>query len=359
MDRSAQLRKVGKAFAAMLALSFAISVFLLLIFLGEGQKSSLGNIAANILVGMTYGMCIGTLSWVSMHFLARPIWQLSPAPRWTVLMLLFAACCMAGTFAAVCIGKYVYPFGWTDPVVSIWLRSLRTSLAITFPIGIVATLIELYRERLRDTEVQLRTKELERERAMKLASEAQLAALSARVEPHFLFNTLNTISSLIREDPARAERTIEQLSTLLRSSLDSANTATIPLEQEMQLVASYLDIQATRFGERLRFTLAPAEGAARVVVPPFSIQTLVENSVKYAIAPRREGGTIEVRLQQEDGRLLVDIEDDGPGFTPQQIPAGRGIDNLQGRLQALFGPASSLEFVRAPGMMRVRMRVPA
>jgi len=85
----------------------------------------------------------------------------------------------------------------------------------------------------------------------------------------------------------------------------------------------------------------------------------VENSVKYAVAPRREGGSIHVRLQKEDDRLLVDIEDDGPGFTPQQIPSGHGIDNLQGRLQTLFGASSSLEFVRAPGSMRVRMRVPA
>ncbi|MEP7364421.1 MAG: ATP-binding protein, partial [Acidobacteriota bacterium] len=143
------------------------------------------------------------------------------------------------------------------------------------------------------------------------------------------------------------------------SSLDSTSAATIPLEQEMQLVASYLDIQATRFGDRLRFTLAPPEGLAHLSVPPFSIQTLVENSVKYAVAPRREGGSIHVRLRREEGRLIVDIEDDGPGFTPQQIPSGHGIDNLQGRLQTLFGKASSLEFMRAPGLMRVRMRVPA
>ncbi|MBN8732277.1 MAG: histidine kinase [Acidobacteria bacterium] len=353
------LREIGKAIGAMVALSFAISVFLLVMYGGERPLGGLYGLAASILVGMTYGLSIGLLAWGAMLVLARPLWQLHPVLRWAILILLFAVVGMAGSLLATAIVKYVYPFQWSRPLLDIWLGSLRTSMSITIPMGVIFTVIESHRERLRHTEVQLRTKELERERAIKLATEAQLAALSARVEPHFLFNTLNTISSLIREDPARAERTIEQLSSLLRSSLDSTNTTTIPLEQELKLVASYLEIQATRFGGRLRFTLPPVPEREGVLVPPFSIQTLVENSVKYAVAPSREGASIQVRLQWTEASLVVEIEDDGPGFTPQQIASGHGIDNLQGRLRSLFGAAASLAFVRAPGSMRVRMRVPA
>lgn len=353
------LRDIGKALGAMVALSFAVSVFLLVMYGGERPLGGLYGLAASILVGMTYGLSIGLLSWGVMLVLARPLWQLHPMLRWALLILIFAFTGMAGSLLAVTIVKYVYPFQWSRPLLDIWMGSLRTSMSITIPMGVIFSVIESHRERLRHTEVQLRTKELERERAIKLATEAQLAALSARVEPHFLFNTLNTISSLIREDPPRAERTIEQLSSLLRSSLDSSNTATIPLEQELKLVASYLEIQATRFGDRLRFTLPSASGRGDIAVPPFSIQTLVENSVKYAVAPRREGASIAVRLHPAAGSLFVDVEDDGPGFTPQEIISGHGIDNLQGRLRSLFGDAASLEFVHAPGSMRVRMKVPA
>jgi two-component system sensor histidine kinase AlgZ len=353
------MKAIWRHLIVMVALSVAISVVFTMIAVDDLSAFPWRYIFWRFAIGSTFGMCIGAISWSVMSRFAHAIWQLHPLPRWATLLAIFCACGAAGSFLAVLIVTYVYRMAWETPVLLMWQHSLQSTMAVTIPVGTVITLIEAYRARLRDTEVQLRTKELERERAMKLATEAQLAALSARVEPHFLFNTLNTISSLIREDPERAERTIEQLSALLRSSLDSTNTATIPLEQEMRLVASYLDIQATRFGDRLRFTLAPPEGMAHVIVPPFSIQTLVENSVKYAVAPRREGGSIHVRLEQDDTRLLVDIEDDGPGFTPQQIPSGHGIDNLQGRLQTLFGAASSLEFIRAPGLMRVRMRVPA
>jgi len=359
VSRERPLKELGKAISAMVALSFAISVFLLAMYGADRHIGGLWGMAANVLVGMTYGMSIGLLAWGAMLVLARPLWQFHPVLRWALLILLFAFIGMAGSFVATAIVKYLYPFGWSRPLYEAWLGSLRTSMSITIPMGVIFTVIESHRERLRHTEVQLRTKELERERAMKLATEAQLAALSARVEPHFLFNTLNTISSLIREDPSRAERTIEQLSSLLRSSLDSTNTTTIPLEQELKLVASYLEIQATRFGDRLRFTLPPPPEREGVLVPPFSIQTLVENCVKYAVAPRREGASIQVGLQWARDMLLVDIVDDGPGFTPQQIASGHGIDNLQGRLRSLFGDAASLEFVRAPGSMRVRMRVPA
>src|SRR5207245_321098 len=120
-------------------------------------------------------------------------------------------------------------------------------------------------------------KERDEAEARRLAAEAQLASLEARVDPHFLFNTLNSIAALVRDRPADAERVIEQLAALMRSSLDRT-ASLVPLEDELAVVASYLDIERVRFGNRLRFAIAPPAGAGRGLVPRLSVQTLAENS---------------------------------------------------------------------------------
>src|SRR5262249_8293100 len=135
---------------------------------------------------------------------------------------------------------------------------------------------------------ELEQKQLEEERARKLAAEAQLSSLAAQVHPHFLFNTLNSISSLIPEDPKQAEDMVGKLAALLRFSLDANRQRLVPLRQELKIVADYLKIEKARFGKRLRYSIeAPSELEA-LEVPPLSLQTLVENSVKFAVAPRRE-----------------------------------------------------------------------
>lgn len=343
-------RKFSRELGALVALSFAISVLLMIFFADRLQHAGIRTIAANLAIGMTYGVCIGGLNWLVLHRLAPRVWHHPPAWRWAILLLTMSALAVTGSFAASFLVKHAIPFETGGTVTSIWKGSLRTSLIITLVTGSALTIIESYRHRLAHTE-------LETERARKLAAEAQLAALASRVEPHFLFNTLNSITALIREDPAQAERTIERLSGLLRSSLDSSQTPLIPLEREWQLVADYLEIQSTRFGPRLRFHLeaAPASGS----VPPFAIQTLVENSIKYAVAPRPEGGEIRVAARTSDGAIEVHIDDDGPGFEPNGLPSGHGLDHLRQRLEALFGGRAALDFQRLRPGMSVRLRVPS
>jgi sensor histidine kinase YesM len=343
-------RKFSRELGALLALSFAISVLLMLFFADRFQYAGVRNIAANLSFGMVYGLCIGGLNWLVLHRLAPRVWHRPPALRWAILLLTMAILAVAGSLAGAFLVKYALPFETGGTVVSIWRGSLRTSLILTLLAGSALTTLEAYKQRLAHTE-------LETERARKLAAEAQLASLASRVEPHFLFNTLNSVTALIREDPAQAERTIERLSGLLRSSLDSSQSPLIPIEREWQLVADYLAIQSTRFGPRLRFHLeaAPPSGA----VPPFAIQTLVENSIKYAVAPRPEGGEIRVAARSSGGAVEVLIDDDGPGFEPDRLPPGHGLDNLRQRLEALFGGRAALDFQRLQPGMSVRLRVPS
>jgi len=182
-----------------------------------------------------------------------------------------------------------------------------------------------------------------------------LASLSSRVQPHFLFNTLNSIAALIRENPEQAEQTVERLASLLRSSLDQ--TQIVPLEQEIKLVRDYLEIQKTRLGERLTFEIA-VEPGIQAGVPPFSVQTLVENSVKH-VAGRRQGGVdLHIRASRFGDDVIILVADNGPGFDADSMKSGHGLDNLQARLRAVYGDRAGLEFLREPSQMTVRLRIP-
>ena len=193
---------------------------------------------------------------------------------------------------------------------------------MTIVAGITIGIYRTLRERLEETTLQLRTKELERERALKLATEAQLASLESRIHPHFLFNTLNSISSLIPEDPVRAERLVEQMAALLRFSLDAHQSGLVPLERELKIVGDYLEIERARFGDRLRYQIDVPADLSQSQIPPLSLQTLVENSVKYAIAPDRAGGEIRITGAAFERRLPGRSLRSGPCF-PTGIRARR------------------------------------
>jgi LytS/YehU family sensor histidine kinase len=151
---------------------------------------------------------------------------------------------------------------------------------------------------------------------------------------------------------------VERLSSLLRSSLDPKET--VPLHQELKLVGDYLEIQRTRLGDRLRYDMDIRMGAGiDPTVPPFAVQTVVENALKHVAALRQEGVALHLSAVRSDGRLVVEVTDDGPGFDPDAMKAGHGLDNLQGRLRALYGERARIEFLRQAGGMTVRLCLPA
>ena len=225
--------------------------------------------------------------------------------------------------------------------------------------GVFGTLIELLQVRLNDATVALRTKERDEADARRLAAEAQLASIESRVQPHFLFNTLNSIAALVHDDPAGAERMTGQLASLLRSALDGTAMPLVSLDDELRAVRAYLDIERVRCGDRLRYDVQLGEGTGSASVPPMALQTLVENSVKYAVAPRREGGSICVMAVATNGRVHIVVEDDGPGFDAAHRPEGHGLALLDARLALLFGDRASMRVASHPGHTSVTLDVPA
>jgi two-component system, LytTR family, sensor kinase len=180
--------------------------------------------------------------------------------------------------------------------------------------------------------------------AMKLADSARLRALQSNLNPHFLFNALNGIATLIREsDVSAASAMVEALSVFLRSTLQRLNSPEIQVAEELQLIEQYLRIQRFRFGERLRTSVAADPDALDALIPTLILQPLVENAVRHGVLPREDGGSLRVSIHRDVQTLVVSVEDDGPGLTHDLAnPVGVGLGNCRDRLAALYGSAAQL-----------------
>lgn len=301
---------------------------------------------------LTFALCIAVPLEYVLH---RLVPKLRPYSRWItvpVYALVLAAFAVAGTLTGAvilcAIGLVPWPAYW-----SMFRDAVQVSLLLTGLFGVGGLMSGMLEHRLDEANKLLREKEEAARRARAMATEARLESLESRVHPHFLFNAINSILTLIREDPRRAEDLLERMAALLRFSLDSTHGRLVPLARELAIVRDYLEIERARFGDRLRFEVAAPVVDAEV--PPLSIQTLVENSVKYAVSARREGGRIAVRVTPSGGEASIEIEDDGPGFGESDLTPGHGLDLLRERLAG----AGALEFERREGGMIVRLRVPA
>jgi two-component system sensor histidine kinase AlgZ len=311
----------------------------------------------DFLFSLIYSNCIGGIAFLLIPKVWEGTCSLPQWLRWTGRVVSMFGACVAGSLIA---GLIFVALRW-QPMNVYWpqfLGSLKLAALLTIGAGLTIGIYSTLRERLDETTLQLRTKELERERALKLATEAQLASLESRIHPHFLFNTLNSISALIPEDPARAERLVEQMAALLRFSLDANQSGLVPLTSELKIVADYLDIERARFGERLRYQIDVPADLNESRIPPLSLQTLVENSVKHAIATDRAGGEIRISCARADGLCRVEVSDSGPEFQLESAPSGHGLDNLKDRLTALFGDRAALVLQRVAGRNNLILSIP-
>jgi two-component system, LytTR family, sensor kinase len=177
-------------------------------------------------------------------------------------------------------------------------------------------------------------------------AEARLEALRGQLQPHFLFNTLNSISSLMYKDPAAADTMMARLAELLRASLRAEQRREIPLAEELALVEQYLAIERVRFEDRLAVSVDVAADAVDARIPPFLLQPLVENALRHALTA---GGHLQLEARLVDGELRVTIADDGPGLASAH--EGVGLANTRARLAELYGARGRLELVSERGVV--------
>ena len=191
---------------------------------------------------------------------------------------------------------------------------------------------------------ELRTSQLEA-----LLAQTRLQMLSMQLQPHFLFNTLNTIAELVHQQPTAAERMLNGLSHLLRETLHAGLVDRVPLSQELALLDHYLEIQRARFGDRLKVTVTVPEDVTPALVPTLLLQPIVENSIKHGIGAKAGAGHIEIAATRDGDALRITIADDGRGLLTGSLPGGIGLENSRARLQTLYGAdAFELSIVNRP-----------
>lgn len=195
-------------------------------------------------------------------------------------------------------------------------------------------------------------------------AQASLQALRAQLNPHFLFNALNAVVTLIGRDPAMAREMLVRVADLLRATLAAGDAQETTLAQELEITARYLEIEQVRFADRLRVAWDITAGLAEWTVPAFALQPLVENALRHGLAQRRAPGTVTISARADATTLLLTVRDDGPDDPSAPPPragqgAGIAIKNLRARLERLYGPSASLELrPRAAGGMDAEVRIP-
>ena len=205
--------------------------------------------------------------------------------------------------------------------------------------------------------------EMNLERHQQLLLKARMDALSSQINPHFLFNTLNTVSALIRFDPDSARGVVLKLSNILRRLLRKHETF-VPLHEELQFIDDYLDIEVARFGrDNLEIVKQLGDETLEAFVPSMLLQPMVENCLKHGLAPKLGGGKIELRTTNSDGRLKIEIEDNGVGISEEKLPhvyvEGIGLSNVRERLRVLYGTDFHLDIQSRPGEGTViRIEIP-
>ncbi|NVO31288.1 sensor histidine kinase [Hymenobacter lapidiphilus] len=193
-----------------------------------------------------------------------------------------------------------------------------------------------------------RQAEVDKWRLTAAVREAEMRTLKAQINPHFMFNGLNNIRALVMEDPARARAMITHLSDLLRYSIQLNSTEQVPLARELEIVEHYLQLEAIQLEERLSYSLDVDPAALPVLIPPMTVQLLIENAIKHGLAPRPEGGTIQLTAQLNDSNTLhLRVRNTGC-FAPTPGHEGVGLRNARERLVLLFGPAAHLHLANDP-----------
>jgi two-component system LytT family sensor kinase len=272
-------------------------------------------------------------------------------PRRTAFHLEFLAGILVAEFLRQILGEafrgqlYLLP-GRNAPAPTVIATYAATLFAVAIPLKI-----------WNNTRNEKKLEDQER-----LLAEARLAALTSQINPHFLFNTLNSVSSLIRTDPAQARVMVIRLSKVLRRLLRKHENLS-PLRDELSFIEDYLAIEVVRFGEKLRFERDVAADTLDMLVPSMLLQPLVENSIKHGLSSKVEGGTIRIRTWRTESRLCLIVEDDGVGIPEARLATlldgGIGVNNVQERLKVLFGHEYRMWIESQPGKgARIQIEVP-
>jgi len=311
------------------------------------------------------------LDWIPWALLTVPIMRLGQlypflqrrsAKTWVVhVSALVSTDFICGAWFAA-IQRFLNPYGKPStpkppPFHTLWLQSAADGILATFILyGAILAV-----DSVLDSRARLASEQAETARLNEQLSKAQLDALRRQIEPHFLFNTLNSVSALIREHRNDAAvMMIAGLSDFLRRLLQDPSRQQVPLAEEMEFAQKYLDIQKVRFVDRLQLAIDVPTDLLVAQVPTLILQLMLENAIKHGIAKRAHGGLVRISASRDNGTLTLSVYNDGPGLPNAELtPSGIGLSNMRTRLQGLYGDAFALDMHNQhPAGVEVSVSVP-
>lgn len=290
-----------------------------------------GSFAENFIYSQCIGFSIALINTLTLGRM-QPGWK-----RWAALCLTLPLSVAVGLQLAYwvtgCGGSLLHP------------KSLSALLIVVYIgvfFGILASVTFVLFERIERLNMEVKQRQLDQMESEKRQIEAQLKLLQAQIEPHFLFNTLANVGSLIDADAPLAKKLLERLNDWLRVALLRARSDHTTLGDELDMLENYLQILHIRFGDRLRWQIEADEATRCVKFPPMLLQPLVENAVRHGIEPKLGGGEISIRADIKNAQLHIAVSDSGVGLQANSDKAGTGLENVRSRLDTLFGDAGKL-----------------
>jgi len=312
---------------------------------------------------------IGLVLSLGLRYLYRPVFS---RPAWVQMAALLSGSAVAGYAWLQTRGRIYTRWFETREEMAAWMDKLGDAAELYEKVSYMETFVSAWMVMLAWSVLYFLVKyyqifqEVQKSalRSAAMAHESQLKMLRYQLNPHFLFNTLNAISTLVLErETEAANRMVTRLSSFLRHSLDNDPMQKVTLEQELAALQLYLDIEKVRFEERLALELDVSDEAATALIPSLLLQPLVENAIKYGIARSERGGCLRIAARVFAGDLLLELSDDGPGveLVEGRIPGanGVGLRNTRERLAALYGDAHSFSLAPTdPHGLTIRIRIP-
>ena len=316
------------------------------------------DIGRQLFVTFVFSQCIGYTVYALMLAFQAAVpdaWRRSTTGRWVCYMVVP----VVGVFVGYWIGATVLDFRESRAEM-FTLRGIAAIGAIAVLIAGILIAIFVPRERAARAQALAAREEARANAAEKQATLARMQLLEAQVEPHFLYNTLAHVMSLVDGDPPLAKRMLHRLIELLRATAASAQDK-VTLGREVELVRAYLDLIAMRMGSRLAWSVDVPPELHAVEIPPMLLQPVVENAIKHGLEPKIDGGRVDIRAHREDGKLVLTIVDTGLGIagTRRADSTGLGLSNLRERLAATFGTEATLRLAdHAPSGTEATIVVP-
>jgi len=284
-----------------------------------------GGFLINFIISQCIGLSICTCVLIAHLFFENA----GPALK----AVLVAASLIVGTLCGAYLGSFLS--GLSSSIL-LEKHSLLQLLVLGVMFGSIITYFFSSREQIAESQAQIQEEKIKRLTSEKKAAEANLKLLQAQIEPHFLFNTLSNVLSLLDTNPNKGKSMLVDFIQYLRASLTKIRETKATLGQEMEMIRAYLNIFKVRMGHRLKYKIDLPEHLEAISFPPMLIQPLVENAIKHGLEPKVDGGEIRIRGIEKDGILRLEIVDSGMGFKAER-DSGMGLSNIRERLLSLYG----------------------